>query len=195
MFHVQRWLLILWVGVILGWALDQRECWAQPRPADPQSFAVIYQLASVRPDRFVDLEMQRASLEWLSLPTGLEQAFVKIPGSNSPVQLVNDGNPVSFVVRNRWPQTCTWSQLDPTGFRLALLKTEASSRVLHLRESNGQRTVTHRGLPLKVTPRTADSLLLETVQPLESGGQYAIYYAQGEEPCDLFCFSVASSSP
>jgi hypothetical protein len=152
-------------------------------------------LASVRPDRFVDLEMQRASLESLSLPTGLEQAFVKIPGSHSPVQVANDGKPLSFVVRNRWPQTWSWSQLDPTGFRLAQLKTEASSRVLHLRESNGQRTVTHRGLPLKVTPRTADSLLLETVQPLESGGQYAIYYAQGEEPCDLFCFSVASSSP
>ncbi|MBN9419020.1 MAG: hypothetical protein J0I12_26440 [Candidatus Eremiobacteraeota bacterium] len=170
-------------------------CWAQPRATDPQSYAVIYQLASVRPDRFVELEMQRASLESLALPTGLEQVFVRIPGAVSSVEVPNDGRPLSFVVRNRWPQTWSWSQLDPTGFRLALLKTESSNRILHLRESNGQRTVVHRGLPLKVTPRNADSLLLETVQPLESGAQYAIYYAQGEEPCDLFCFSVASSSP
>ena len=139
--------------------------------------------------------MQRASLESLALATGLEQVFVRVPGAASSVQLANDGKPLSFVVRNRWPQTWSWNQLDPTGFRLVLLKVESSSRILHLRESNGQRSVVHRGLPLKVTPRSADSLLLESVQPLESGGQYAIYYSQGEEPCDLFCFSVASSSP
>jgi len=186
-FHVQRWLLILWVGTLLGWA--------QPRPVDPQTYAVIYQLSSVRPDCFVDLEMQRASLESLALATGLEQVFVRVPGATSPVQLANDGKPLSFVVRNRWPQTWSWNQLDPTSFRLVLLKVESGSRILHLRESNGQRTVVHRGLPLKVTPRNADSLLLESVQPLESGAQYAIYYSQGEEPCDLFCFSVVSSSP
>ena len=195
MFHVQRWLLILWVGAVLAWALEQPAGWAQPRATDPQSYAVIYQLASIRPDRLVDLEMQRASLESLSLPTGLEQAFVRIPGAASSVQVALGDKPLSFVVRNRWPQTWSWSQLDPAGFRLALLKSEGASRILHLRESTGQRTVVHRGLPLKVTPRTSDSLLLETVQPLESGAQYAIYYAQGEEPCDLFCFSVASSSP
>ncbi len=194
MFHVQRWLLILWVGTLLGWALDQPAGWAQPRPVDPQAYAVIYQLVSIRPDRFADLEMQRASLESLALQTGLEQVFVRVPGPVSPVQVASDGQPVRFVVRNRWPQTWSWNQLDPNGFRLVVLQQESSSRVLHLRESNGQRTVVHRGLPLKVTPRTADSLLLESVQPLESG-QYAIYYAQGEEPCDLFCFSVASSSP
>ncbi|MFN8612283.1 MAG: hypothetical protein U0931_32355 [Vulcanimicrobiota bacterium] len=187
MFHVQRWLLILWVGTLLGWA--------QPRAVDPQSYAVIYGLASVRPDRFVDLEMHRASLESLALATGLEQVFVRIPGLNSPVQFPNDGQPLRFVVRNRWPQTWSWSQLEPTGFRLVLLTQEGGSRILHLRESNGQRTIVHRGLPLKVSPRTADSLLLESVQPLQSGAQYAVYYAQGEEPCDLFCFSVASSSP
>lgn len=195
MFHVQRWLLILWVGSLLGWALDQPAGWAQPRAVDPQAYAVIYQLASVRPDRFVDLEMQRASLESLSLANGLEQVFVRVPDAESPVRIDAGERPVSFVVRNRWPQTWSWNQLDPHGFRLVLLKAESSTRILHLRESNGQRSVVHRGLPLKVTPRTADSLLLESVQPLESGGQYAIYYAQGEEPCDLFCFSVASSSP
>lgn len=191
MFHVQRWLLILWVGTLLGWGWG----WAQPRPLEPQAYAVIYQLASIRPDRFVNLEMQRASLESLALQTGLEQVFVRVPGPASPVQVANDGQPVRFVVRNRWPQTWSFNQLDPNGFRLVVLQQESSSRVLHLRESNGQRTVVHRGLPLKVTPRSADSLLLESVQPLESGAQYAIYYAQGEEPCDLFCFSVASSSP
>ena len=187
MFHVQRLLLILLVGTALGHT--------QPRPVDPQSYAVIYQLASVRPDRFVDLEMQRASLESLALQTGLEQVFVRVPGPVSPVQVACNGDTLRFVVRNRWPQTWSWNQLDPTGFRLVLLHQESSSRVLHLRESNGQRSVVHRGLPLKVTPRTADSLLLESVQPLQSGAQYAIYYAQGEEPCDLFCFSVVSSSP
>lgn len=187
MFHVQRWLLILWVGTL--WS------WAQPRAVDPRAYAVIYHLATIRPDRFVDLEMQRASLESLSLATGLEQVFVRLPGTESTARIVSDGRPVSFVVRNRWPQTWSWNQLDPSGFRLVLLKVESSSRVLHLRESNGQRSVVHRGLPLKVTPRSADSLLLESVQPLQSGGQYAIYYSQGEEPCDLFCFSVGSSSP
>lgn len=187
MFHVQRWLLILWVGTLLGWA--------QPRSVDPQTYAVIYQLASVRPDRFVELEMQRASLESLTLATGLEQVFVRVPGAASSVQVATAGRPLSFVVRNHWPQTWSWNQLDPTGFRLVLLKVESSSRVLHLRESNGQRSIVHRGLPLKVSPRTADSLLLESVQPLERGAQYAIYYSQGEQPCDLFCFSVASSSP
>lgn len=187
MFHVQRWLLILWVGTLLGWA--------QPRPVEPESYAVICQLSSIRPDRFVDLEMHRASPESLALPTGLEQVFVRVPGAASPVQIACDGKPVRFVVRNRWPQTWSWNQLEPTGFRLMQLKSESNSRVLHLRESSGQRTVVHRGLPLKVTPRSADSLLLESVQPFEVGAQYAIYYALGEEPCDLFCFSVVSSSP
>ncbi|MBS2035484.1 hypothetical protein JST97_10885 [bacterium] len=187
MFHVQRWLFILWVGLM--------PVWAQPRPLEPESYAVISQLISERTDRFVSLEMQRASLESLTLATGWEQVFVRLPGAVSSVRLAYDGRPLRFVVRNRWPQSWSWNQLDPTGFRLMPLKSEGSSRVLHLRESNGQRTVVHRGLPLKVTPRTADSLVLESVQPFEIDTQYAIYYAQGEQPCDLFCFSVASSPP
>jgi len=101
-FHVQRLLLILLVGTGLGRA--------QPRAVEPQTYAVICQFASVRLERFVDLEMQRARLESLALQNGLEQVFVRVPGPVSPVQ--GGQRPAAD-----WPQTWSWNQLDPSGLR------------------------------------------------------------------------------